>query len=253
MARLTREKSEAAMSSSPPASVPVMTGTHFHALDEKGRIIIPAKLRPALTEHFWMILNAKDNIDLYDYQTGLDILQHCERQMAEHPEDEDIAAAVERITEAAEDIIVDSNWRILVPDIIRFYAQLDKEVVTVGALNHATLWSRDKWDEAQARRLENVDVRKAQAGMLRAAASSVKKTQPAVSSPVEVVEVEEMEQAHVAATGTGGAGTGGSSVGGSIGRVMGAGNRDSDAATAPASTVDGKRSARLLTLSQLGR
>ena len=139
MARLTRDKSEDAVASGPATAVPVMTGTHFHALDEKGRIIIPAKLRPALTQHFWMMLNARDNIDLYDYQTGLDILQHCERQMAEHPEDEDIAAAVERITEAAEDIEVDSNWRVMVPDILRFYAQLDKEVVTVGALNHATL------------------------------------------------------------------------------------------------------------------
>ncbi len=51
--------------------VPVMTGTHFHALDEKGRVIIPAKLRPAFTEQFWMMLDENDNIGIYNYRTGL--------------------------------------------------------------------------------------------------------------------------------------------------------------------------------------
>ncbi|MBV9470411.1 MAG: hypothetical protein JOZ57_14330 [Abitibacteriaceae bacterium] len=248
MARLTREKNEEAESNGAPPSVPVMTGTHFHALDEKGRIIIPAKLRPALTDHFWMILNDKDNIDLYDYQTGLDILRHCERQMAEHPEDEDIAAAVERITGAAEEVTVESGWRVQVPDILRFYGALDKEVVTVGALNHATLWSREKWDEAQTRRLESAEVRRAQAGMLRAAASSIRKAQTTAEPVVEMPEVVEErvqvgEQADVAATGT----TGIAAVGGPVG------SREPDTRTAPASTGDGKRGNRILTLSQLGR
>ena len=39
----------------------------------------------------------------------------------------------------------------------------------------------------------------------------------------------------------------------SIGRVGGAGSRDADTSAPPASTGDGKRGARVLTLSQLGR
>jgi MraZ protein len=146
-----------------------MTGTHFHALDEKGRVIIPAKLRPALTEQFWMMLDENDNIGIYNYKTGLDVLEHCERMIAEDPENEDIAYAVERITGAAELMTVENGWRVPVPEILRYYAELDKEVVTVGVLNHAVLWSRDKWEQAQTRRLQSVEVRRAQAGLLRAA------------------------------------------------------------------------------------
>lgn len=231
--------------------VPVMTGTHFHALDEKGRVIIPAKLRPALTEQFWMMLDENDNIGIYNYQTGLDILEHCERTIAEHPEDEDIAAAVERITGAADLMTVEGGWRVPVPEILRFYAQLDKEVVTVGVLNHAVIWSREKWEEAQARRLQSQEVRRAQAGLLRAAASSIKK---AVETPQESVSAEPEVAVASAASGitTSGAASGNANIAtGTSGPIVGASAGSADSAAA--STSDGKRSSRVLTLSKLGR
>jgi MraZ protein len=232
--------------------VPVMTGTHFHALDDKGRVIIPAKLRPALTEQFWMMLDENDNIGIYNYQTGLDILEHCERTIAEHPEDEDIASAVERITGAADLMTVEGGWRVPVPEILRFYAQLDKEVVTVGVLNHAVIWSREKWEEAQARRLQSAEVRRAQAGLLRAAASSIKKT---AESPQENVSAEpEVAVATAGATASSGAATGGNAniATGTNGPIVGAAGAGS-ASAETASTGDGKRGSRVLTLSKLGR
>jgi MraZ protein len=223
--------------------VPVMTGTHFHALDEKGRVIIPAKLRPALTEQFWMMLDENDNIGIYNYQTGLDILEHCERTIAEHPEDEDIAAAVERITGAADLMTVEGGWRVSVPEILRFYAQLDKEVVTVGVLNHAVIWSREKWEEAQARRLQSQEVRRAQAGLLRAAASSIKK---AVETPQESVSAEPEVAVASGAANSGAAG-------GNVGIATGTSGVLATGDATAASAGDGKRGSRVLTLSRLGR
>jgi MraZ protein len=230
--------------------VPVMTGTHFHALDEKGRVIIPAKLRPALTEQFWMMLDENDNIGIYNYRTGLDVLEHCERMIAEDPENEDIAYAVERITGAAELMTVENGWRVPVPEILRYYAELDKEVVTVGVLNHAVLWSRDKWEQAQTRRLQSVEVRRAQAGLLRAAASSIKKS---AEVPQETPQIAEQEEVAVAAAGGTGGRIGLGTLGGSgaSGGREGAGRDERSATPAPAG--DGKRGSRVLTLSKLGR
>ncbi|HEX8551849.1 MAG TPA: hypothetical protein VF681_09880 [Abditibacteriaceae bacterium] len=220
--------------------VPVMTGTHFHALDEKGRVIIPAKLRPALADQFWMMLDENDNIGVYNYRTGLDVLEYCEQMIARDPDNEDIASAVERITGSAELMPVDGNWRVQVPEILRFYAELDKEVVTVGVLNHAVLWSREKWENAQSRRLQSVEVRRAQAGMLRAATSSIRKTAaPEVEENVTTaVAAETPEERGIAALGRGN-GTTGTAVG------------TTGSANAPAG--HGARSARVLTLSKLGR
>lgn len=159
-----------------PVDVPVMIGTHFHALDEKGRIIIPAKLRVALTEQFWLMLDENDNIALYNSSTGYSVFRHCEEMMAQNPGDAEIAAAVERITGNAELVTAEGGWRVPIPEILRYWARLEKEVVTVGVLNHAVLWSRDKWELSQTRRLQDdAEVRRTQAVMMRAAASTIKK------------------------------------------------------------------------------
>jgi MraZ protein len=225
-----------------------MTGTHFHALDEKGRVIIPAKLRPALTEQFWLMLDESDNVAIYNYQTGLDVLAHCENMMADNPGDEDIAAAVERITGAAEMVSVEGNWRVQVSELLRFHAQLDKEIVTVGVLNHAVMWSREKWENAQVRRLQSTEVRRAQAGMLRAAASGIRKKAHEQASQIEAEKIEheeEVEEFVVVKRSSRNGGNGGTT------------NTDIDASGRPvkavASAGDGKRSPRVLTLSQLGR
>jgi MraZ protein len=225
-----------------------MTGTHFHALDEKGRVIIPAKLRPALTEQFWLMLDENDNVAIYNYQTGMDVLAHCEYMMAENPGDEDIAAAVERITGAAEMVTVEGNWRVPVSELLRFHAQLDKEIVTVGVLNHAVLWNRERWELAQARRLQNQSVRRTQAEILRAAASGIRKRAsekadrqtPTLHGQEESEEIQATPAARAAKAG-------------------GAGSRPGDvdasgrSVAAVASAGDGKRSPRVFTLSQLGR
>ena len=206
--------------------VPVMTGTHFHRLDEKGRVIVPAKLRPGLTEQFWMMLDENDNVALYNYKTGLNVLEHCERQMAENPDDEFIAAAVERITGAAEHVVVENDsWRVDVSDILRFYAQIEKEVVSVGVLNKVVMWSRERWELAQQNR-NNPEVRRAQAGMLRAAASQIKKSDEQKAKQVDVVEEVAAKEA---------------------GNDTGTGN------AAAASAGNGRRGAGVITLSQLGR
>lgn len=219
MPRVSAIKSDEKPEVFPEIVVPVMTGTHFHALDDKGRVIVPAKLRPGLTERFWMMLDENDNVAMYNYVTGRDVLEYCERQMAQNPGDEFIAAAVERITGAAELVVMENDsWRVPVSDVLRFYARIDKEVVTVGVLNKAVMWSRELWEEAQKER-QSPEVRKAQAAMLRAAASGIKNPTPK--------EIEKVEEEDVKRTG------------------------NDRAASAPAS--DGGRGSRILTLGQLGR
>ena len=216
-------KSEETLPCAPEIGVPVMTGTHFHALDDKGRVIVPAKLRPGLTERFWMMLDENNNVAMYNYATGRDVLEYCEQRMAQNPENEFIAQAVERITGAAELIVMEGDaWRVPVSEILRFRASIiEREVVTVGVLNKAVMWSRQLWEQAQLV-AESPEVKKAQATMLRAAASRVK---PPEVPQIEKKVVEAEEQAD-GTTGTSGK-------------------------NSPAS--DGGRSSRILTLSQLGR
>ena len=220
MPRVSAVRGEEKPEAPPEIVVPVMTGTHFHALDDKGRVIIPAKLRPGLTERFWMMLDENDNVAMYNHSTGQDVLEYCERQMAQNPEDEFIAAAVARITGAAELVVVDGDaWRVPVSEFLRFRARIEKEVVTVGMLNKVVMWSRELWEKDQGKE-ENPEVRRTQAGMLRAAASGLRNQE----AQVEKANVDEDAKRR---TGTDRAKT--------------------------ASASDDARDSRVLTLSQLGR
>lgn len=222
----------------------VMIGTHFHSLDEKGRVIIPAKMRAALTEQFWMMRDEDDNIGLYPYATGLDILEHCESMLRDYPTDENIAAAVMRITEAADVVTVESSFRVPIPDVLLFHAGMIKEVVTVGALNHAVLWAREKWEEEHGSKPATPAVRKAQASMMRAAASGAKRDEPARRSE-EPAHEQAPERADERALERDTEHLGGS--GGSGGRAERIGGRKA----APAG--DGGRGAGVLKMSDLGR
>ena len=224
MPRASSSKNEDSPLVAPDIGVPVMTGTHFHALDDKGRIIVPAKLRPGLTERFWMMIDENNNVAMYNDATGRDVLEYCEQQMAQNPGDEFIAQAVERITGAAELIVMEGDaWRVPVSEILRFRANIiEKEVVTVGVLNKAVMWSRELWEKAQLV-AESPEVKKAQATMLRAAASRVK--------PLEVPQIEKKVEVETEEAANGTTGTSGKT----------------------ASASDGGRGSRILTLSQLGR
>ena len=220
-------------------SAPVIIGTYFSVLDDKGRLIIPAKLRVALTERFYLIREADDNIGLYSFATGQDLFEHCELSQREHPEDEEIAAAVERIVSSAVEVAAEGDWRIALPDVLRYYAQLDKSVVTVGALNHAVLWDRERWQAEQEKNQDNAGVRRVQAAMMRAAAAGIRKQ---VKASPEIERTLELGESAVATTGAGRQGVGG-----------GVRGLESEPAAAVASAGNGGRGSRTLTLSQLGR
>jgi MraZ protein len=47
----------------------------------------------------------------------------------------------------AVEAIPDKQWRILVPDYLREYAGLSKNVVIVGVSNRVEIWDKSKWEE----------------------------------------------------------------------------------------------------------
>lgn len=242
MVRLAAGKTEDDLpESAKPSDVPVMAGTHFHALDDKYRVIIPAKLRPALGERFWLMRTQRNNVGIYPYETGLDIIRQAEERQAENPDDELLAVAIEEITSSAELVEAESAWRVPIPDILRLFAGLEKEVVTVGVLNHAELWDREKWvADQQDRMSHSEEIGKIRAGIMRAGASGTGRKKKAEEQPVPQIET-----APVAAESVQGNATG------TDGNLSG--NLGNGRITPAASSGDGKRSKSVLSFNNIGK
>lgn len=121
--------------------------THL-ALDNKGRLAIPAKHRDSLAREGdgKLILTADPSHCLLLYP--LASWEPIQRRLMGLSSFNEKTRALQRlIVGHADDVLLDGSGRILVPPPLRQYAALDKHVVFVGQGNKFELWDQKKWLE----------------------------------------------------------------------------------------------------------
>jgi MraZ protein len=125
----------------------VFIGEHKHALDPKGRIIMPAKFRSALGERFVMTKGLDKCLFVYP----LDEWQALAVRLKALPiTDIEIRKFIRFFFAGAFECELDKQGRALVPPNLREYAKLDKDIVITGALTRIEVWSNEAWDEHSA-------------------------------------------------------------------------------------------------------
>lgn len=121
-------------------------GEFSHALDEKGRIIIPARLRDDLDAHFVMTKGLDGCLFLYPMGEW----KKLEERLKALPLTNASARAFQRLFLAgAQDVEVDRQSRVTIPPRLREYAAVVKEVVLVGVSNRVELWALERWQAYQ--------------------------------------------------------------------------------------------------------
>ena len=122
--------------------------THL-ALDNKGRLAVPARHRSALMADGdgRLVLTADPShcLLLYPLAAWEPIQQ---RLMSLSSFNGKIRGLQRLLVGHADDVELDSAGRILVPPALRQYAGLDKRVVLVGQGNKFELWDEDKWEQS---------------------------------------------------------------------------------------------------------
>ena len=122
-----------------------MTGTYEHALDTKSRLSMPSRLREEIGDSFHLAMGADECLTIYPQSAWEDL---CRR--ADELEDEEDREAMEVFFAQSYRCTVDSQNRIVIPPLLREYAQLEKDVVIVGANNVARIWNAKRWAEKVA-------------------------------------------------------------------------------------------------------
>ncbi len=117
-----------------------MRGEYQHNIDAKGRLIFPIKLREALGEHFVIFRGLDHCISVYSQ----DKWNAFEQQLAALPSK---ARNVRRFYSANFECEPDAQGRILIPNTLREYAELKKDVTVIGMIDHVEIWDSAKWKE----------------------------------------------------------------------------------------------------------
>lgn len=129
-------------------------GEYSHSLDTKGRLIMPAKFREQLGESF-VVTKSPDKC-LYVYAN--EDWKAFEEKLATLPITNKATRQFARFFLAgACECEVDKQGRILLPAVLREYANLDKEVILAGASKRIEIWNKDKYLADQAEYEDNID------------------------------------------------------------------------------------------------
>src|ERR1700681_2036109 len=124
----------------------VFRGVTHLALDNRGRLAIPAKHREALLARAdgHMVLTADPSRCLLLYPSPeWEPIQ--KRLMALSSFNDKIRGLQRLLVGHADDVELDGAGRILVPPALRKFAALDKRVVLVGQGNKFELWDEEQW------------------------------------------------------------------------------------------------------------
>ena len=118
-------------------------GEYQHGLDPKNRIIVPAKLREGLGNTF-VITKGLDGC-LYAYP--LDEWKILEEKLKTLPlTNKDARAFVRFFFSRACEVELDKQGRGLIPQNLKEYAGIEKDIVSIGVLTRVEIWSKEKWN-----------------------------------------------------------------------------------------------------------
>lgn len=116
-----------------------MTGVYQHNLDAKGRLFIPAKLRDELGDVFYVTLSMEKCLSAYSSESWDKFMEKIKAM----PKTKQIK--MRPLFAHAAKCELDNQGRILLPQALRDFAGLTKEVAVVGSGECAEFWDAAAW------------------------------------------------------------------------------------------------------------
>ena len=123
-----------------------LTGTYHRTVDEKQRLAVPKKLKEGL-------LNESENTAYIAPETECSLTLY-----SPHEFDQRASRLVDMATQRsevrtyqrlyfsqAEQVEIDSQGRIRLPERLMKFAQINQEVVLLGVHDHIEIWDREQW------------------------------------------------------------------------------------------------------------
>jgi MraZ protein len=127
-----------------PGGGGVFFGTHTPRLDDKGRIVLPAKFRDALGDGL-VVTRGQDRC-LYVWPRA-DFERMTARLSQTTGRGRDDRSYVRLLYSGASDEQPDKQGRVTIPPTLREYARLERDCVVIGAMDKIEIWDAAGWEQ----------------------------------------------------------------------------------------------------------
>ncbi|MBE6032191.1 MAG: division/cell wall cluster transcriptional repressor MraZ [Firmicutes bacterium] len=119
-------------------------GEYQNSIDAKGRVIIPSKFRDGLGYHFILTKGFDNCLIIYT----MDEWERFREKLSALPKaNKEARSLVRYVTSGAVECELDKQGRLTIPQNLRDYARINKDLVTIGTMDNVEIWSKEVYDE----------------------------------------------------------------------------------------------------------
>lgn len=120
----------------------MLIGEYIYTIDQKKRIAIPAKFRKSLGKKIVVTTGLDNCLVVYPFPEW----QKLTKKLENLPNGQVDARGLARIMlSGAVNVDIDKLGRILIPDYLKNYAFLKKNVAILGLSNRIEIWDEERW------------------------------------------------------------------------------------------------------------
>ena len=122
----------------------MFVGKYYNSIDNKSRLIVPAKFRDELRGKCVLAKSLDKCLTIYTMEEWQIFADELDKLPKSNPE----ARVIKRhFNASAAECDIDKQGRLTIPQELKAYAGIEKDLVTVGSNKVIEVWSKEFWDE----------------------------------------------------------------------------------------------------------
>lgn len=130
----------------------MLIGEHLGTIGEKNRVALPKKIRDELGNKLIIAQGYEKSLII----VSMNLWEELIKPISDQPF---LASSVRDTTRflvgSATEIELDDQGRFIIPQVLKDYAELNKEVSFIGLLKWVEIWDQEKWNEKRNFLVEN--------------------------------------------------------------------------------------------------